>query len=149
MIGAPDQNSLDDEVLAKIKKDHREKSLKMRNLVKKSFIMNDQSEESKRVMKEMDSDLKKYMEAVNKLEKEKKELARASVFSFAYWKFNISRNLELFSTLLIDTNVLLALYPLNTIKTRIQAQHKYEDVAYFIKNRVDQKCRTVYKISLH
>ena len=107
MIGAPDANSLDDEVLAKIKKAHMEKSVKMRNIVKKSFIMNDQSEDSRRIMKEMDSDLKKYMEAVNKLEKEQKELARSSVFSFAFWKYSISRNLDLFSTLFIDSNFLI------------------------------------------
>ena len=46
----------EDVILAKMRKEHFEKSLKMQNVVRKSFIMNDQSTESKRIKQNMDSD---------------------------------------------------------------------------------------------
>ena len=36
----------------------------------------------------------------------------------------------------LELNALLFLYPFNTVKTRIQSQHKTQDVAYFLKNKV-------------
>ena len=132
-------SSEEDEVLDKIRKEHFEKSRHLQNAVRKSFIMNDQSIESERIKQEMDSDLKKYLSQIKKIEQEKLESSNSSIFSYKFWSFNISRNLDLFTTLLIDSNLLLIIYPLNTIKTRIQAQHKYEDVSYFLKNKVEKQ----------
>lgn len=136
MYKVSEDNALDDIFLEKMRIDHFNKNLKMQNIVKKSFIMNEQSSDNKKRKHEIDSELDKYLSQVKKLEQEKKEVQNSSIFTYKFWKYNISRNLDLFTTLFIDANLLLILYPLTTIKTRIQAQHKYEDVAYFVKNKV-------------
>jgi hypothetical protein len=43
----------------------------------------------------------------------------------------IRNNLDLFSQTIMESACLVATYPLNTIKTRIQAKNAFEDVAFF------------------
>lgn len=129
----------DDEVLERLKREHYEKSVKIQNLAKKSFIMNEGNSKQSNFKNEGDSSLHQYLSKIKKIKDDKKKMENASIFSKDFWIYNISNNLDLFSTLFIDSNLLLVIYPLNTIKTRIQAQHKYEDVSYFIRNRVSEK----------
>lgn len=127
------ENISDDEVLNRMKREHFEKTMKMQKMMRKSFILSENPGDSST---KQDSELRDYLSEVRNLEEQKKKLVNSSFWSPDFWKFNISTNLDLFTTLFIDSNLLLALYPLNTVKTRIQCQHKYEDVAYFIKNKV-------------
>lgn len=127
------ENISDDEVLNKMKREHFEKTMKMQKVMRKSFIL---SENAGKSSPKENSELQSYLSEVRNLEEQKKKLSNSSFYSTDFWKFHISTNLDLFTTLFIDSNLLLALYPLNTVKTRIQCQHKYEDVAYFIKNKV-------------
>ena len=53
----------------------------------------------------------------------------------------MGRHTEMISNLFLDLNLLLVTFPLNTIKTRVQSKHKFEDVAYFMKNKVDKQCK--------
>lgn len=87
------------------------------------------------------------MEAMRKMEKREEERRRFEGLSFwdwRFWRYQMGRHTEMISNLFLDLNLLLVAFPLNTIKTRVQSKHKFEDVAYFMKNKVDKQCKQFF-----
>lgn len=59
-------------------------------------------------------------------------------FSMKKANYFIHKNPLLFSNLLVESNVLILTYPLQTLKTRIMSRHKTYDLCHFLKNNVDK-----------
>lgn len=104
--------------------------------MKKSFILEDseETEEKKKYGKGI-GELKKAM----RIQRSHEENKHRSYSSFRFWQSLVVQNVDLFCTTFLELNGLLFLYPLHTVKTRIQSQHKSQDIAFFLKNQVGKQ----------
>lgn len=73
-----------------------------------------------------------------------RQVANSTWRDRVWWADKITRNIDLFTTSFIELNIMVLTYPLNTIKTRIQAHNLHTDVAKFQKNGVD-KARNFFR----
>lgn len=74
------------------------------------------------------------MSRIDRYKQEKIESENLSWRDPGYWKYLIKNNVDLFSILLLESTLMIGVYPLLTLKTRLQAKHKTEDVCFFNKN---------------
>ena len=86
-------------------------------------------------------DIMQAMRKTERREEEKRRFDGLSFWDWRFWRYQMGRHTEMISNLFLDLNLLLVTFPLNTIKTRVQSKHKFEDVAFFMKNKVDKQCK--------
>jgi len=127
------------EFQGKIEHDLSVKQQQLAATRRKSFIMSE-------IARSQDPEDAEFEEQIQtriyqKQERERlKRIAQAKdVKNPDFWTYFFSKNMEYFSITVMELNLLLLTYPLQTLKTRIQARHHQEDVSYFIKNQVKEK----------
>lgn len=131
----------EEDIGSKIESDKEQNDMRLEKIFKKSFILKEEMRKSRNKKREdSENDIIDFMINSEKMKKQKEIYENSSFFSLNFWKFHVSRNTDMLSNLFLDMNLLLLTFPLNTIKTRIQSKHKYEDVSYFLKNNVDKQC---------
>lgn len=115
------------------------KQQRMAGLARKSFIMS----EVRKSKDPEDIAFEKEIEFQTHQREQKERLKRVAqnrnFFDVDFWKYMFSKNIDYVSLTLMEANLLLLTYPLNTIKTRMQANHQKEDVSHFLKNNLKKK----------
>ena len=119
--------------------EHLSKQRTMATVVKKSFILSNNEEEDDADGTIFRKEVRSVLNRKEEAEKLKKLASSKDFFDRNYWKYLISKNIDLFTVTMLELNALLLTYPLNTIKTRVQAKHPFEDVSNFLKNQVDKQ----------
>lgn len=130
----------EEEIIDRLERSFVEKNRKFGEISEKSFILRQTLKN--REGESLEDDRRKIRNLVEQreaLKRQKEKAATAKFYEYEFWSYYLSRNSELFTNLLMDTNCLLLTYPFNTIKTRIQSKHTYEDVAFFLKNKVEHQ----------
>ncbi|KRW99896.1 Mitochondrial carrier domain [Pseudocohnilembus persalinus] len=142
----PDNNqnqSVNDQVLQqqlieRLEQTRHMKSQEFNDLKQKSFILreklNAREQRQARTAFQRDSDIDHLVEKINNYEQEKKMASQYSWMDGRYWKYVFKNNIDLMSLLLMESTLMIGIYPILTIKTRQQAHHKLEDVCFFYKN---------------
>ena len=132
-----------DKSRAEVESELRYKQQTLASLKRKSFIMSEISKSPDPEDRRFESEI----EALNRSREEADRLRRiAQNKNFrdpSFWTYLFSRNIDFLTITLMELNLLLVTYSLQTIKTRIQAKHFQEDVSYFLKNKV--KDQPVYQ----
>lgn len=70
-------------------------------------------------------------------------------FSLTRLNYFMHKNPLLFSSLLVESNVLILTYPLQTLKTRIMSRHKAYDLCHFLKNKVEKARKIAFTLAIH
>jgi hypothetical protein len=112
--------------------------VQMKEVAKKSFILTKEANKSGR----SDSDLRDYVRKIHAREEEKRRMATAKWYEKDFWVYLMKNNTDLYASTIFEMTMGICLYPLNTIKTRIQAQNRTEDVSHFQKNNVAKARKT-------
>lgn len=115
------------------------KQQQLANVRQKSFIMG-------KIARSQDPEDARFEEEIQAKIYERKEKERLKRIAQSkdikdpgFWTYMFSKNMEFLSITVMELNLLLLTYPLQTLKTRVQARHAKEDVSYFIKNQVKEK----------
>lgn len=74
-------------------------------------------------------------------------MKESSLFSLSRFNFAVHQNPVLFTNLLLETNLLILTYPLQTMKTRMQSRHKSQDLCHFMKNNVEKARKLTFDLS--
>ena len=123
-----------DPLNVKIQQDYLEKRRYFNKQARNSFILHGEVEEES-----IDQDELVFQESLDRIEREdemKRRAASKNLMNPHFWRYLISKNLDLFAITLMELNSLLLTYPLLTIKTRVQSKNIFEDSSHFIKNKV-------------
>ena len=116
----------------KLESEYYIKHHEMQKLEKKSFLL-------KKKKTSKDSEFQNFLLNSKKKRILKHKLSKKSYFSTFYFKYIIFKNPEFLALLLIDLNSNIITHPLETLKIRIQSHNKFNDISFFMKNKVEKK----------
>jgi hypothetical protein len=89
-------------------------------------------------IRDLENNLNGLMRESRKKDLFMKELNESSVFSMKRLNYFMHCHPMLVSSIFMETNLLILTYPLQTLKTRIQARHFKQDICHYIKNNVEK-----------
>lgn len=72
-----------------------------------------------------------------------REMRESGPISLKKLNYFMHKNPILFTSILVEANILVLTYPLQTLKTRIQSRHKTIDLCHFTKNKVEKARKSV------
>ena len=121
-----------DRIKEKLDTEYYIKHHEMEKLEKKSFLL-------KKKKKAQTPEFKNFILQAKKKRILKKKLQTESYFSSFYMKYIIYKNPEFLALLLVDLNSNIITHPIESLKIRMQSRNRFNDVSFYIKNKVEKK----------
>lgn len=117
------ENIIEQKLLQRIEETRARKAAEFNNVQKQSFIL--QKPVHERQISDTNStfssqqDIDHLIGKIRNYEQEKVEVSHLSWTDKKYWKYLLKNNTDLFSLLILESSLMIGVYPLLTLKTRL------------------------------